>query len=58
MRVVSILVAGLWEIPGTANVFGGAESGLCSRAIARMSWPGSDLDLVVPVALWPEAVPE
>lgn len=50
--------AGLWEIPGTADVFGGAESGLCSRAIARMQWPGSNLDLVVAVALWPKAAQE
>ncbi len=43
----------LWEIPGVANVAGALQSGTCRRARARFRWTGSNVDFVVPVAIWP-----
>lgn len=43
----------LWEIPGQADVEGLFRRGRCRRAMARIHWPGSELDFVVPVAIWP-----
>jgi hypothetical protein len=44
----------MWEIPGTADVLHGAPQGKCRRAVARFAWPGSALDFVAQVAIWPE----
>jgi hypothetical protein len=42
----------MWEIPGTVRVSGTAQSGECRRARARMTWPNTSLDFVVPVVIW------
>jgi hypothetical protein len=42
----------MWEIPGTVHVSGTVQSGECRRARARMTWPNTALDFVVPVAVW------
>lgn len=42
----------MWEIPGTVHVSGALQSGDCRRARARLTWPNTQLDFVVPVAVW------
>jgi hypothetical protein len=42
----------MWEIPGTCHVRGAVQSGDCRRARARLAWPNTSLDFVVPVAVW------
>jgi hypothetical protein len=42
----------MWEIPGTCRISGALQSGDCRRARARMTWPNTALDFVVPVAIW------
>lgn len=44
----------MWEVPGTADVLRGVPEGQCRRAVARFAWPGSELDFVAQVAIWPE----
>ena len=56
MSPATAAAAGLerWEIPGTADVYHGAANGKCRRAVARFAWPGSALDVTIPVAIWRE----
>ena len=42
----------MWEIPGTVRISGAVQNGDCRRARARMAWPNTSLDFVVPVAVW------
>jgi len=42
----------MWEIPGTVRVSGTVQAGDCRRARARMTWPNTPLDFVVPVVVW------
>lgn len=44
----------LWEIPGRLTIDGVFRKGACRRARARYRFPGTDLDFVLPVAIWPE----
>jgi hypothetical protein len=44
----------LWEVPGRITIEGMFQKGECRRARARFRFPGTDLDLVLPVAIWPE----
>ncbi len=44
----------LWEIPGTMTMSGVRQSGSCRRARARFRFPGTDLDVTAPVAIWPK----
>lgn len=45
----------LWEIPGSVSLQGAfaTNTGKCRRARARLKFPGTDLDFVMPVAIWP-----
>ena len=43
----------LWEVPGRITIEGVYQSGACQRARARFRFPGTDLDWVLPVAIWP-----
>lgn len=44
----------LWEIPGRIAIDGVFRRGECRRARARFRFPGTELDFVLPVAIWPE----
>ncbi len=44
----------LWEVPGTVTIEGVFQGGECRRARARFRFPDTDLDFLVPVAVWPE----
>ncbi len=44
----------LWEVPGTVTVEGAFQKGVCRRARARVRFPVTDLDFLIPVAVWPE----
>jgi hypothetical protein len=44
----------LWEVPGTVAVEGAFVKGDCRRARARVRFPGTALDFLLPVAVWPE----
>lgn len=44
----------LWEVPGTVTVEGAFQKGVCRRARGRVRFPGTDLDFILPVAVWPE----
>jgi hypothetical protein len=44
----------LWEVPGKIAIDGVFQKGECRRARARFRFPGTDLDLLIPVAVWPE----
>jgi hypothetical protein len=43
----------LWEIPGHITVDGVFQKGTCRRARARFVFKGTDLDFLLPVAIWP-----
>ena len=43
----------LWEIPGKITIDGEFQKGECRRARARVRFPGTELDFVLPVAIWP-----
>jgi hypothetical protein len=44
----------LWEIPGKITIEGAFQKGACRRARAHFRFPGTDLDFLIPVAIWPE----
>lgn len=44
----------LWEVPGNVTVEGALQKGVCRRARARVQFPGTDIDYLLPVAVWPE----
>jgi hypothetical protein len=44
----------LWEVPGKIRIDGLFQSGDCRRARARFRFPKTDLDFLLPVAIWPE----
>jgi hypothetical protein len=44
----------LWEVPGRLVIEGALLKGNCHRARARFRFPGTDLDLLLPVGVWPE----
>jgi hypothetical protein len=44
-----------WEIPGKITITAAMQAGgECRRARARFRFPGTSLDFVLPVAIWPE----
>lgn len=44
----------LWEIPGHITVSGVFQKGECRRARMRIKFPETDIDLLLPVAVWSE----
>lgn len=44
----------LWEVPGKITIDGVFQKGECRRARARVRFTDTDLDFLLPVAIWPE----
>jgi hypothetical protein len=44
----------LWEVPGEVAIDGVFRTGTCRRTRMRLRFPDTDLDFLLPVAVWPE----
>ncbi len=44
----------LWEVPGHIAVEGVFQKGACRRARMRIKFPETEIDLLLPVAIWPK----